>query len=275
MRHCREKTCEVMWFLVPTLLKAVIVVFFFFFNCFYPFHASCLPFKARVCGYVGWWWDLVETCLMMCMGFALSTAPVIHEQCEPSPGSTNTRDFTMKYTFSFVFCHLLRQLCVCACVLGVLSIPQAVTGQHFYRVRESTAAAAVPPIRCAVNVFFCHIRSDAAASFSLARGKHHRRAESQHAFECWAILTHCIHWFQAARVWNPVIRSPVFTSHEQFPCIPEWRDGQSRSWFQQPEQPEIFPHFISDCFGTCWGQMTDLYLQEHVTEAVAWHNVSR
>lgn len=39
---------------------------------------------------------------------------------------------------------------VCACVecvcvfVGVFSIPQAATGQHFYRVRESTAAAAAP-----------------------------------------------------------------------------------------------------------------------------------
>lgn len=196
---------------------------------------------------------------MMCMGFCL--APVIHEQCEPSPGSTNTRASTMKYTFIFVFCHfLLRQLyvgCVCAracalcgyvCASRCVERPPGCSRPAFLQSERADCSSSSSPIRCAANVFFCHIRSDAAASFSLARGKHHRRAETQHAFACWATLTHCVHWFQAARVRNPIRRRPMFTSHERFPCISECWDGQSRSWFQQPEQPELYPRFIRDCF---------------------------
>lgn len=106
----------------------------------------------------------------------------------------------------FQFC-VLSSTIACVCVLvfvGVLSIPRETYRPALLQSERVDCSSSSSPIRRSANVFFCHIRSDAAASFSLARGKRHRRTEKQHAFARWAILTHCVHSFQSARIRNAV-----------------------------------------------------------------------
>lgn len=185
----------------------------------------------------------------------------MHEQCAPSPSSTHPTSQwnTPSVSYSVIF---YLGSCVCVCVLvfmGVSMVPQTATGQLQRESERVDCSGSSSPIRHAANVFFCHIRSDAA-------GLGETPLKSRET-ACFSTLSN----FNTLRMsisGCQVIQTPTFTSHEQFRCMPTWWDGQSRSRFQQLEQPELFPHFISDCFGTCRGQTNELYLQEHVTKAV-------
>lgn len=175
---------------------------------------------------------------------------------------------------ALVFVGVLS-VCACVeCVCGCVEYPPGCYRPALLQSERVDCSGSSSPIRRAANVFFCHIRSDAVASFSPAGGgKHHRRAERQRAFARWAVLTYCVDSFQTARLRKPVIiRHVQFTWAVSTYAWLDWWYGQSRSWFHQPAQSEQC--FISDRFGTCWGQTTDLYSQEHVTETVARHSVS-
>lgn len=109
----------------------------------------------------------------------------------------NTPSFSFSVIFYFGSCMWGVCVCVCAlcgyvCASRCVERPPGCSRPAFLQSERADCSSSSSPIRCAANVFFCHIRSDAAASFSLARGKHHRRAERQHAFACWATLMYNI-----------------------------------------------------------------------------------